>query len=72
MDACIDKCGDDVVYLYVGVGDRPFWKDPKCIFRTDSRTKLKGVPTLMKWGTPKRIDDGCDKKDMVEMVLEDD
>ena len=26
-------CGDDVTFLYVGVGDRAFWKDPKCVFR---------------------------------------
>merc|ERR1712173_324117 len=39
-------------YLYVGVGDRSFWKDPSCIFRTDALTKLKSVPTLFKWDEP--------------------
>jgi hypothetical protein len=32
---------------------------------------LKGVPTLMKWGTPMRLDDNCHKQDMIEMLLED-
>ena len=72
IEECVSKCGDDVAFRYVGVGDGAFWKDPKCVFRTDERTKLRGVPTLMKWGTPKKLDDGCDKKDLVEMLLEDD
>lgn len=72
VDECLAACGDDVVFLYVGVGDRAFWKDPKCVFRTDERTKLKSVPTLVKWGTAKKLDDNCHKKDLVEMLLEDD
>ena len=63
---------DNVAYLYVGVGDRAFWKDPNCIFRTDDKTKLKSVPTLIKWGTPQRLEEAnVAKKDMVEMLLED-
>ena len=68
----LKACGDDVTFLYVGVGDRAFWKDPNCVFRTDERTKLRGVPTLVKWGTAKKLDDNCHKKDFVEMLLEDD
>ena len=40
--------------------------------RTDERTKLRAVPTLVKWGTAKKLDDNCHKKDFVEMLLEDD
>merc|ERR1712066_985640 len=29
VDECLAACGDDVVFLYVSVGDRAFWKDPK-------------------------------------------
>merc|ERR1712117_612448 len=72
VDECLAACGDDVTFLYVGVGDRAFWKDPKCVFRTDERTKLRAVPTLVKWGTAKKLDDNCHKKDFVEMLLEDD
>ncbi len=46
-------------------------KDPECIFRTDPRTQLRGVPTLMKWGTDKRLQ-GCKNKEMVEGLIKDD
>lgn len=66
------KAPEDAVFLYVGVGGRDFWKDPKCIFRTDPRTKLKSVPTLMKVGGPQRLEEEqCAKADMVEMLFED-
>lgn len=72
VDAALSKAPEDSVYIYVGVGGRDFWKDPNCIFRTDSRTKLKSVPTLMKYGTPQRLEEEqCAKADMVEMLFED-
>lgn len=68
----LTKATEDAVFLYVGVGGRDFWKDPKCIFRTDPRTKLKSVPTLMKVGGPQRLEEEqCAKADMVEMLFED-
>ena len=83
---------DDTHYLYVGVGDRAFWKDQSCIFRTSPKTQLKrwviieledewshvalcnvfSVPTLIKWGTKLRLEEGqLMKEDMVKMMLED-
>ena len=32
---------EDSKYLYVGVGDRTFWKDQNNIFRTAKETQLK-------------------------------
>ena len=32
------------------------WKDPSCVFRV-KEPKLKSVPTLIKWGTNKRLGD---------------
>ncbi|XP_033231089.1 thioredoxin domain-containing protein 17-like isoform X2 [Belonocnema kinseyi] len=59
-------------FVYVEVGDRPFWKDQKCPFRTDSRTKLNVLPTLSKWGTQKRLEgDDCLKDELVEMLVTD-
>lgn len=56
----------------VEVGDRPFWKDPNCVFRTNTTTKLKVLPTLAKWGTQKRLEgDQCQKVDLIEMLLTD-
>ncbi|ROT84198.1 hypothetical protein C7M84_022620 [Penaeus vannamei] len=54
VKGAVDKAApEDAVFIYVGVGGRDFWKDPNCVFRTDARTKLKSVPTLMKYGTRK-------------------
>merc|ERR1711972_1089930 len=46
VNKCLEKAPEDSHYLYVGVGDRAFWKDPNCIFRTHKDTQLKSVPTL--------------------------
>lgn len=72
VKGALDKAPDDAVFIYVGVGARNFWKDPKCVFRTDSRTKLKSVPTLMKYGSPQRLEEEqCAQTDIVEMLFED-
>lgn len=72
VKGALTKAPEDAVFLYVGVGGRDFWKDPMCIFRTDPRTKLKSVPTLMKVGGPQRLqEEQCAKADMVEMLFED-
>jgi hypothetical protein len=33
------------------------WKDPKCLFRTDKRLRLKSVPAFMVWGQPEKVED---------------
>ena len=72
VDAGLTKAPEDAVFIYVGVGGRDFWKDPKCVFRTNSQTRLKSVPTLIKWGGPERLEESqCANKDMVEMLFED-
>ncbi|XP_063871675.1 thioredoxin domain-containing protein 17-like [Scylla paramamosain] len=72
VKGALGKAPEDAVFLYVGVGGRDFWKDPQCIFRTDSRTRLRSVPTLMKIGGPQRLEEEqCAKTDMVEMLFED-
>ena len=61
-------------YLYIGVGDRTFWKDGNNIFRTSPMTKLKSVPTLFKWTNPESWleEEKCAKPDLISMLLEDD
>jgi hypothetical protein len=41
VQACVSELGSDAAFLYVGVGDRAFWKDPNCVFRTDKDILLK-------------------------------
>ena len=67
------ELNEPVNYLYVGVGDRAFWKDPNCIFRTNALTKLKCVPTLFKWDAPgnRLEEEKCAKEDFITMLFED-
>ena len=60
-------------YLYVGVGDRTFWKDPDCIFRTSHLTKLQFIPTLFKWGADENRleEENCAKSDLITILLEE-
>ncbi|CAG9864038.1 unnamed protein product [Phyllotreta striolata] len=68
-----DKTNPDTHFVYVEVGDRPFWKDPKCPFRTDPSTKLMVLPTLIRWHQPQRLNgDQCEKNELVQMLFEDD
>ncbi|PNF14252.1 Thioredoxin domain-containing protein 17 [Cryptotermes secundus] len=62
---------EDIHFVYVGVGDRKFWKDPKCPFRTDKRLRLKSVPTLMVWGQSEKVEEAeCSNPDLVSMLFE--
>lgn len=48
------------------------WKDLKCPFRTDGKTKLNVLPTLARWGTEKRLEgDQCLDVELVEMLVTD-
>ncbi|XP_051175287.1 thioredoxin domain-containing protein 17-like [Leptopilina boulardi] len=68
----IQSAPKDSHFVYVEVGDRPFWKDNKCPFRTDTKTKLNVLPTLSRWGTQKRLEgDDCSKNELLEMLITD-
>jgi len=57
----------------VKVGPRDSWKDQKCPFRTDKTIGISSIPTLVKWGTPKRLSNGSiQSKDNVQMLMEED
>lgn len=46
------------------------WKDNKCPFRTNSKTKLRVLPTLAKWNTQKRLEgDQLLDNDLIEMLI---
>ncbi|XP_076233430.1 thioredoxin domain-containing protein 17 [Calliopsis andreniformis] len=58
--------------VVVEVGERAYWKDLNCPFRTNATTKLKVLPTLARWGTQKRLEgDQLLKPDLIEMLLAD-
>ena len=75
-DPVVEKCKEELpthdVFITCVVGDRPTWKDPNNEFRVDSEFLLKGVPTLMKWGTSERLgDNDCSNEDLVSMLFEE-
>ena len=72
VDEALQKASSDTIYIYCSVGGRDFWKDKSNVFRTDSRLRLKSVPTLIKFGTPQRLEEAqCASKDLVEMLFEE-
>eukprot|EP00092_Neocalanus_flemingeri_P015670 GFUD01016962.1.p1 GENE.GFUD01016962.1~~GFUD01016962.1.p1 ORF type:complete len:125 (-),score=30.80 GFUD01016962.1:63-437(-) len=72
VNGCLSTLASDTHYLYVGVGGRDFWKDQNCVFRTAKETQLKTVPTLIKWGTKQRLEEGqCADKNLVSMMFEE-
>ncbi|EZA56875.1 Thioredoxin domain-containing protein [Ooceraea biroi] len=59
--------------VVVEVGDRAFWKDQNCPFRTNPITKLKVLPTLALWGTQKRLEGNqLLQADLIDMLLHED
>jgi len=64
----LEDAPSDAVFIYCGVGERNFWKDQQNVFRT--ALKLKSVPTLMKWGSPVKLEEEqCASKDLVEELF---
>ncbi|KAK7088260.1 thioredoxin domain-containing protein 17-like [Littorina saxatilis] len=63
----------DAVLIHCGVGKRDFWKDQSNIFRKDPKLLLKSVPTLLKIGTPRRLEEAkCADESLVQMFFEED
>jgi len=63
----------DAVFIHCGVGQRDFWKDQGNIFRKDPKLLLKSVPTLLKIGTPRRLEEAqCADESLVQMFFEED
>jgi len=71
--AALKQVEDDVVFVHCAVGQRGFWKDQSNVFRTNSKLKLKGVPTLLSWHEPEKrlVEENCAKLPMVKLLLED-
>ena len=45
----LEASSDNIALLRAYTGDRPTWRNPAHPWRTDSRFKLTGVPTLICW-----------------------
>ncbi|XP_068629942.1 thioredoxin domain-containing protein 17-like [Battus philenor] len=73
VKAYLDELKNDVIFAYVDVGDRNYWKDKACPFRTDTRTKLMVIPTIIKWKGVQRLEGSqCTKRELLQMLFEED
>lgn len=63
---------EDAVVVRLFVGNREQWKDPSCPFRTDKRTALRSIPTLVKLGGRQRLSgDQILNVDLIAMLFND-
>ncbi|XP_049867115.1 thioredoxin domain-containing protein 17-like [Pectinophora gossypiella] len=68
----LQELNKNIVFVYVDVGDMPYWKKADCPFRTDTRTKLMVIPTLIKWKGVQRLEGSqCNKRDLLQMMFEE-
>lgn len=73
IEACLPELPEDAVFIHCGVGDRVFWKNQENAFRKDTSLRLTSVPTLVKLGSPQRLEeDQCADKELVSMMFKDD
>ncbi|KAJ0180733.1 hypothetical protein K1T71_004137 [Dendrolimus kikuchii] len=73
VQAYLTELNREIIFAYVDVGDRDYWKDKQCPFRTDKRTKLMVIPTIIKWKGVQRLEGSqCNKRELLQMLFEDD
>lgn len=69
----LSELDKSIIFVYVDVGDREYWKDKECPFRTDSRSKLMVIPTLIKWKGVQRLEGSqCSNRELLQMLFEED
>ncbi|XP_035228642.1 thioredoxin domain-containing protein 17-like [Stegodyphus dumicola] len=69
---CLKYAPEKSVLVICSVGNRNAWKDPNNDFRKDEQLKLTCVPTLIKFNTPKRLEEEqCKSAALVSMLFED-
>lgn len=56
--AALERVQRSMHFVYVDVGGRDEWNDRWNPFRRDMRMQLWQIPTLLRWGQPRRMLDG--------------
>lgn len=70
METALQKASSDVIFVLVIVGNKSEWKDPNNEFRT-SEFKVTEIPTLVEYGTDKRLGcEDCKVQDKVNQFLQ--
>ncbi|GFR80430.1 thioredoxin domain-containing protein 17-like [Elysia marginata] len=68
----VDKAPEDSIFIHCHVGPKAYWKDQNNDFRQDPKFYLRCVPTLLRIGSPQRLqEDQCCSDDLVQMMLEE-
>lgn len=72
VEEALKNAPEESHFIYVDVGERAYWRQKDCPYRTDPRTKLVFLPTLLRWKGAQRLDgeQAC-KPELVEMLFED-
>lgn len=70
--AALERVKEPAHFVFVDVGERPYWKDPKNVFRTDKSTHLSVIPTLLRWNQPQRLEgDQLLNPELLDMFFND-
>ncbi|KAF7989099.1 hypothetical protein HCN44_007409 [Aphidius gifuensis] len=73
IEEAVNTAPENSHFIHVEVGDRPFWKDLKCPFRINPKTKLSSLPTISRWGTQKKLEgEHLLDVELIKMLLHDD
>ncbi|CAJ0959282.1 unnamed protein product, partial [Mesorhabditis belari] len=64
----------DATFITCLVGQRDYWKNPECPFRTDPRIKINCIPTLAEWGNKVRrlLDSQLTNEHLIQDLLTSD
>ncbi|KAI8783255.1 thioredoxin domain-containing protein 17 [Biomphalaria glabrata] len=69
----LEKAPSDATFIHCHVGDRNYWKKQDNEFRKDPKFLVKCVPTLLKFGSPQRLEEEqLFKDDLIQMMFEED
>ncbi|KAI8434561.1 hypothetical protein MSG28_003107 [Choristoneura fumiferana] len=68
--ACLNDVKKDLIFVHVDCGPRDFYRDPQCVFRTDGRSKIRRIPTLLRWKGPRLEEAECIDRDKLAKLFE--
>ncbi|XP_041977559.1 thioredoxin domain-containing protein 17-like [Aricia agestis] len=73
VKAFLNEYKKPVTFVSVDVGVRDAWKDVHCLFRTDYRSRLMVIPTIIKWKGVQRLEGTqCADAELLQMIFEED
>ncbi|XP_035436079.1 thioredoxin domain-containing protein 17 isoform X2 [Spodoptera frugiperda] len=72
VKAYLNELKKEITFVFVDVGNPETWRNKACPFRTDSRTRLMVIPTIIVWNGVQRLEGSqCAKRELLNMLFED-